>query len=92
MIQYCVNRAAMDMGYSSFLLSQGERPEEQGRGEEEEDEEEESGGANSPIRTENYRQGLITALSRSQGKQKRVLAFKASTPSASSKPNTSLIR
>ena len=56
-----------DIGYSSFLLSQKDGKEEQECKEEEE--EDEGKDADSPSREE-YRQGLLTALSRSRGKQK----------------------
>ena len=88
---YFHSRVTTDVGYSSFLLSQkegreGREEQKKGEGEGEEEEEEEGregDRADSPSR-EDYRQGLLTALSRSRGKQKSVLSFKSATPSASS--------
>lgn len=69
------------MEYSSFLLSQrGQAKEQEERGQE--DEGEDSDDAATPSR-EGYRQGLLSALSRSRGhQQKGVLSFRSSTPAS----------
>ena len=72
-----------DLEYSSFLIQQsmlrGQKKTTKDGNEEEEEEEEESPGK------EEYRQSLLNALSRhrSQPRQRGVLSFKPSTPSAS---------
>lgn len=82
MLQF--SRATTDVEYSSFLLRQKENIE--AKKEEEIKEEGDDGDFESPpAGREEYRRGLLTALTRSRGhQQKGVLSFKSATPSASS--------
>lgn len=78
------------MEYSSFLIRDSllkqkeDRGKTEGEGNEEKDDKDGRGSLESPGREE-YRQGLLSALSRSRGHQQRgVLSFKSTTPASTS--------
>lgn len=75
-----VFRSTTDLDYSSFLIQQSVSRSQKQKKEDDEEEEVESPGK------EEYQQTLLNALARnrSQQRQKGVLSFRSTTPSASS--------